>query len=77
MDSKLSTLGYLKNFRAKRGRRSSPSVAELLNEEWPPKFAECDRLRVDGNGFRLQLIFPLMALLTFCRIIRKRDHHKF
>ena len=28
-------------------------------------------------GFSLQLHFPLVAMLTFCKIIRKCDHQKF
>ena len=28
-------------------------------------------------GFSLQSRFPLVAMLTFCTIIRKRDHQKF
>ena len=30
-----------------------------------------------SGGFSLQLHFPLVAMLTFCKIIRKRDHQKF
>ena len=32
------------------------------------------QVRLDGRRFSLQLSYPLVAMLTFCKILRKRDH---
>ena len=67
------------------GERQRPingqELIQALLDEWAdstyrPRGAWCKACD-SSEGFSLQLHFPLVAMLTFCKTIRKRDHQQF